>query len=225
MGSKLSYYVFGVLPFGLTTACYLFTKLLRPLVRHWRQQGLRVVIYLDDGIVAVEDEQAAALAFRAVQSDLAKAGLVVNVNKSRLEPTQQCTWLGFDIDLAEGCILVLEAKLSSLQLQVNQAVDCGSLQARALASLIGKIISMSIAIGPVTRLMTRNLYAMLNSHQAWCDNLELSTDAKSELQFWAQELMKFNGQDIWPIPSAIRVVYTDASQSGYEDTQLSMAIT
>ena len=49
-------------------------------------------------------EEAAALACRAVQSDLAKAGLVVNVNKSRLEPTQQCTWLGFDIDLAKECI-------------------------------------------------------------------------------------------------------------------------
>ena len=166
VGSKLSYYVFGVLLFGLATTCYLFTKLLRPLVRYWRQQGLQVVIYLDDGIVAVEGEQAAAVACHAVQSDLVKAGLVVNVNKSRLEPTQHCIWLGFDIDLAKGCISVPEAKLSSIQLQANQAVDCGSLQAQALASLISKIISMSMAIGPVTRLMTRNLYAMLNSRQA-----------------------------------------------------------
>ena len=215
VGSELSYYVFGVLPFGLATACYLFTKLLRPLVKHWRQQGLRVVIYLDDGIVAVEGEQAALIACRAVQDDLVKAGLVVHVIKSRLEPTQQCTWLGLDIDLARGCISVPEAKLNNLLSQVAQAVDSRSLQARVLASLIGKIISMSIAIGPVARLMTKNLYAILNSRQAWCDNLELSTDASSELQFWAQELPKFNGQDIWPSPSAIRVVYTDASQSGY----------
>ena len=47
------------------------------------------------------------------------------------------------------------------------------------------------------------------------DILELPADAKSELQFWAQELPKFNGQDIWPSPSAIRVVYTDANLSGY----------
>ena len=108
-------------------------------------------------------------------------------------------------------------------MQVNQAVDCGSLQAQALASLIGKIISMSIATGPVTSLMTRNLYAMLNSHQAWCDNLELSADAKSELLFWAQELTKFNGHDIWPSPSAIRMVYTNASQSGYRGYTVDMA--
>ena len=29
------FYVFTVLPFGLATACYIFTKLLRPLVRYW----------------------------------------------------------------------------------------------------------------------------------------------------------------------------------------------
>ena len=193
VGSELSYYIFGVLPFGLATACYLFTKLLRPLVKHWRQQGLRVVIYLDDGIVAVKGEQAALIACCAIKNDLAKAGLTVHVIKSRLEPTQQ---LGFDIDLAKGCISVPEANLNNLLSQEAQAVDSRSLQARVLASLVGKIISMSIAIGPVARLMTRNLYAILNSHQVWCDNLELSIDARSELQIWEQELPKFNRQDI-----------------------------
>ena len=29
-------FVFASLPFGLATAAYIFTKLLRPLVKHWR---------------------------------------------------------------------------------------------------------------------------------------------------------------------------------------------
>lgn len=32
-GTTTEYYVFTVLPFGLATACYLFTKIMRPLVR------------------------------------------------------------------------------------------------------------------------------------------------------------------------------------------------
>ena len=51
-----------VLPFGLATACYLFTKLLQPLVKSWRFQGLQTVIYLDDGIAAVEGKLEAAKA-------------------------------------------------------------------------------------------------------------------------------------------------------------------
>ena len=34
------FYVFTVLPFGLSSACYIFTKLLCPLVWYWRAKGL-----------------------------------------------------------------------------------------------------------------------------------------------------------------------------------------
>jgi len=53
------FYVFAVLSFKLSTACYVFTKLLRPLVRYWRGRGLKAIIYLDDGIVAVKGKDAA----------------------------------------------------------------------------------------------------------------------------------------------------------------------
>ena len=162
-------------------------------MKYWRQQGLRAVVYLDDGILAVEGEHAVAMLSRMIWLRQAYSCACYQV----LQPTQQCTWLGFDINLVKGCILVPETKLNNLLLQVAHAVNCKSMQTRALASLVGKIygkiISMSLAIGPVARPMTRNLYVVLSSHQAWCENLELSTDAKSELQFWACELPKLNG--------------------------------
>ena len=34
-----------ILPFGLSTACYMFTKLLQPLVRRWRSSGLSHYIH------------------------------------------------------------------------------------------------------------------------------------------------------------------------------------
>lgn len=36
-----------------------------------------------------------------------------------------------------------------------------------------------------------------------------------ELGFWLGQLVCFNGQNIWHSPSAIRVVYSDASDTGY----------
>ena len=88
------------------------------------------------------------------------------------------------------------------------------LSARSVTSLVGKIISMSRALGPVARLMTRCLYTLINSRQAWCEALEITADAKAELQFWLLEIQQFNGQNIWVGPSALRVVYTDASSTG-----------
>ena len=34
------FYVFTILLLGLLTACYVFTKLLRPMIRHWQGRGL-----------------------------------------------------------------------------------------------------------------------------------------------------------------------------------------
>ena len=210
-GHNAGYYVFSVLPFGLSTACYLFTKLMRPLVKYWRQQGLRIVLYLDDGIVAVQSKQAALMASRAIQEDLNRAGLVVNLAKCCWEPSQQCSWLGFDIDLAQGKIAVSQVKLKNLHVQLQQAVRHSELHTKYLASIVGRIISMSVAIGPVARLMTRRLYGLLNTRQTWCDMLIVTPEAQAELEFWLREIAKFNGQDIWPRSSAVRVVYTDAS--------------
>ena len=36
--SKPRYFVFTVLPFGLSTGPYIFTKVIRPLVKHWRSK-------------------------------------------------------------------------------------------------------------------------------------------------------------------------------------------
>ena len=43
------FYVFTVLPFGLSSAPYVFTKVLKPLEKYWRIQGLCIAIFLDDG--------------------------------------------------------------------------------------------------------------------------------------------------------------------------------
>ena len=54
---------------------------------------------------------------------------------------------------------------------------------RSLASIIGQIISMSLALGPVTHLRTRALYSVLNQRRCWSDRLCLSVDALEELSF------------------------------------------
>ena len=35
----MRYFVFNVLPFGLSSACYIFAKMFRPFVRRWREFG------------------------------------------------------------------------------------------------------------------------------------------------------------------------------------------
>ena len=98
------YHVFTVLPFGLASACYIFTKLVRPLVGYWRRKGLRIVVYLDDCLCAVTGEERACEASALVQSTLENSGFVPNIEKSKWTPTRRLQWLGFVLDLSKGQI-------------------------------------------------------------------------------------------------------------------------
>ena len=40
-------------------------------------------------------------------------------------------------------------------------------------------------------------------------------EAKSELKLWLAKIREFNGQNLWPKPSAVRVVFSDASDTGF----------
>ena len=70
--------------------------------------------------------------------------------------------LGFDIDLARGMVQIQLEKIEALGNQIKDALQSKMLPARSLAGITGKLISMSIALGLVTRLMTRSLYAVIN---------------------------------------------------------------
>ena len=66
-------------------------------------------------------------------------------------------------------MLVPDAKIAKLQSFLQAACRLVAINARSLASLIGKILSMSLALGPVARLMTRCMYVALEGRTNWCD--------------------------------------------------------
>ena len=148
------FYTFVVLPFGLSSAPYVFTKMMRRLVRLWRSKGLKAIVYLDDGIVASQNESSANAASAWVRDTLRRVGWVCNEAKSVWVPTHWLCWLGFNLDLEKGSISVPEGKVRALQHRLKVAAKQSSLVARDIASLIGRIVSMGLALGPVATFMT-----------------------------------------------------------------------
>ena len=209
-----TYFVFKVLPFGLSTTCYFFTKLLRPLVKFWRGHNFKVVVYLDDGICSIPADRA-EVASELIQNTLEQTGFVAHPVKSQWTPSFQVLWLGFDIDLLNSAILVPKVKVEAITCLVGLALWQEVLDARFLASIVGKIISLSLAVGPVARFMARGMYSMLNQRRWWSDLLKPNAEATAELQFWKLSLQGYNSQWIWRQPGAVHVVYSDASDTGF----------
>ena len=141
------------------------------------------MVYLDDGVVAVEGKEAALRASERVKEDLSKAGFVTHIRKSHWDPTRSIMWLGFELDIGEGKIKVPTAKLVGLQEILGNIMVEEKVSAKYLASLIGKIMALSIAVSPVTRFMTRSLYAVLNIRASWFQKLDILPEAKDELMF------------------------------------------
>ena len=164
--------------------------------------------------MAVKEKREALEESQWVKKELESAGFVINMEKSQWDLSVRIEWLGFLIDLDNGEFTVPEHKISSLNSKLLEVTKAQLMTARQLASVVGKIISMSLASGPVIRLMTHNLHAVLNNKTTWCQKLALTPEVLQELRFWLDEVSKFNGQHIWPKPSAVRVVYSDASASG-----------
>jgi hypothetical protein len=73
------YFQFTVLPFGLSSAPYIFTKLLKPIVKKWRSQGNSIVIFLDDGLGAGRTYTLAKIFSLQAHADLLKFGFLPNV--------------------------------------------------------------------------------------------------------------------------------------------------
>ena len=87
---------------------------MHPLIRYWRGRGLRVVLYLEDGIVAVQGKEEAMQEGERVQSELLEADLIVNNTKSQWVPTKSLIWLGFQINLQDGQLTIPDQKVESL---------------------------------------------------------------------------------------------------------------
>ena len=66
----IRYFQFAVLPFGLSSAPYLFTKLFKPVIKMWRSNGIPIVVFLDDGLGGGATELTAKIHSLKVHSDL-----------------------------------------------------------------------------------------------------------------------------------------------------------
>ena len=99
--------------------------------------------------------------------------------------------------------------------QMRRARYCHEMSATALASVIRKIMLMSLPLGPLAHMMTQSMYAVLQARSSCSKQVLFTPKALEELAFWLNSIDNFNGQNTWPEASAIWVVYSDTSCTGY----------
>ena len=171
-----------MLPFGLSPAPQVFTKLIRQLIKYWRAKAIRVVIYIDDGIGGAGTFENAMIISQQVKSDLVGCGFTLN-KKSVWTPTQQLAWLGHILNFKTGIIAITEEKINKFKQSIRYALSVNRIKVMELASIAGQIIAMYLAIGSWARLMTRSMFFCISQKRNWSSTVVLNQDAQKELNF------------------------------------------
>ena len=210
------YFVFCVLPFGLSSAPYIFTKITKPLLSHWRRQGIRCQMYMDDGSGGHETFEGAAEVARIMKRDLEKAGFLAHPEKCKWIPSQAVQLLGMELDFKSGTVKAAEKRVIKLQKCLKMLQKCQGASAREIARVAGYLLSMSIALGPVCRLRTRAFYRFIEARTTWSAFCEFTDDVREELEFWSSTFGIIHGQPMWKaVPVKAVLTWSDASDTGW----------
>ena len=118
--ASLRYFVFTVLPFGLSSAPYIFTKCLKPLEKYWRLNGINIALFLEDGWLIDSDHDTCAVLASDIWSDLRKSRFITNDEKSQWCPSQVLEWLGTIWNTINGTITISERRENNIAKSVNR---------------------------------------------------------------------------------------------------------
>lgn len=186
------FYVFLVLPFGLATAGYIFTKVCRVLVKFWRSLGIKIVMFLDDGIGIAETEENCREIAHIVKSSIDDSGFVSNEEKSIWDPTQCLIWLGLVINTHPLRLLISPKRIKKLAALSESALDQVKVSARQISAIAGSIRSQEVVLGQISSLFTRNMNNFIATSASWDAKREISKGVIDELQFWKVNMDRLN---------------------------------
>ncbi|VDI20858.1 Hypothetical predicted protein [Mytilus galloprovincialis] len=187
-------------------------------------------MYLDDGIGGGSEISKANFCSLTVRYALRSAGFLIAEEKCSWEPSQSVTWLGLVWDMKDGIVYVTETRLNKLKDTLNVIIHRlrkGEIKvtARFLASIIGQIISMQGAMGPVVRLRKRSMYDCLLYRASWNAPVLLNSKALDEIVFWKENVAILNGRDLSIVEQYSCIVYSDASGIGFGGYAVSISDT
>jgi hypothetical protein len=222
------FYVWNVLPFGLSLAPKIFTLLLSPVVNFLSRCGIRLVDYLDDFLILASPHHIHTHK-QTVLTLFSALGLEINLKKSILEPSRVVEFLGLTLDLSAEIPKITvpagkrRAILSDISRMLRDQSNGKPVQLIALARLHGQIVHLYQAF-PLLRALSYNLSHQIakaaRRHLGWSakNRVSLSVASIADLQALRAEMLsrRFEGRFL---PVAVYpptfVITTDASTWGW----------
>uniref|UniRef100_A0A8D9BRF4 Polyprotein P3 n=1 Tax=Cacopsylla melanoneura TaxID=428564 RepID=A0A8D9BRF4_9HEMI len=205
-------YNWTCLPFGLASAPQAFAQLSNWVAQLLRSWGVRVVVYLDDFLIAARSPLQLEEDTKLTLNLLRHLGWVVNMQKSQLNPSQSRSFLGLDWDTRTETVSLPDQKARDIRHHIGQFLSKGKWSLKAHRQLLG-ILSFAAFAVPLGRLHLRPLQIAGRSLPRGNprENRTIPPPCLTALTWWSRHLK--DGSPYTPPPRSV-VISTDASDWG-----------
>ena len=210
-------YQFNCLPFGLSSASWVFTKTLKPALAILRERGVHLKAYIDDILILAESRELILDHVTGMRYLLECLGFIVNTKKSVLNPAQVIEFLGLFVDS-----IAMEIRLPPIKIKQIRAESCKlarqeTVSARMLAQLLGKMNATNCVLPPGPLFYRHLQMALTNilgqSSQCYKAQVLLTQECLEELEWWDNNMCRWNGKIL--IQGDIDLIDSDASLEGW----------
>lgn len=188
------FYEFRALPFGLCVSPFVFTKVMKPVVRFFRSKGYTLIVYMDDFWLFARSYKECLDQTRFVSNSLQKVGFIVNDKKSDLSPSRICTFLGFVLNSEDFTIKITEEKVVAIQSLLETFSNKKTVTIQQFESLIGTLSATCMAI-PYGRLYTKTferekMLALEANGQDNKKKMSIPDTIRPDLLWWRNNIAK-----------------------------------
>lgn len=211
-------YQFRAMPFGLRSAPRVFTKIMAVLGAYLRQKLMYIFMYLDDWLMINSNKSLLESQLKYLLNLLKDLGLIVNVKKSMLIPSQNLEYLGAQFNLESGIVTPTEKRFQSIQELIQILMNSTSTQAIVILRMLG-IMASCIYLIPMGRLHMRPIQLYLLAW--WRPNIHplnhtipVKMGLTHHLSWWTNRQNVFRGMPLEE-PVCQMTLLTDASETGW----------
>ncbi len=209
---------YTVMPFGLSIAPFLFTKLLRPFVSKYRSLGLHIFIFIDDALALCKTKAEAEYFSPMLRRDLQETGVTEQTSKSIWDAVTVLIWLGILIDLARRKLSVPEKKREKALEALKKCLQRDKVSPRFLAKVAGLISSLQPVLGGKAYIHTKQFckktVAYARSKYLWDKDIKISEETRKCARFWLRELGKGTLEKNFELQGHSVLIFSDASGTG-----------
>ena len=154
-------------------------------------------MYSDDILISGRTKTDCLQKAKKVMTLLQECNFTINMKNSILGPTQQIEFLGLILDSIQMKVFLPEPKVLDLIESCHAILSVTSLTARSLASLQGKLSSCLQEVLPAPtfyRAIQADIHQTIGKTNNFNKKLILSSEAKSEIQWWIVNVHQWNGR-------------------------------